>query len=75
MHTQKIASHYLTPDSLTNKDPMHNTEQKIQRVVWRLKLKLPSNIYLKIYPTGCPPGKFYGTVKIHKLSPNDTINE
>ena len=36
--------------------------------------KLPSNIYSKIYPTGSAPCKFYGTAKIHKLLPNDTIN-
>ena len=40
-----------------------------------MKLKLPSNIYSKIYPTGSAPGKFYGTAKIHRLSPDDTINE
>ena len=39
------------------------------------KLKLPSNIYSKIYPIGSAPGKFYGTAKIHKLSQKDTINE
>ena len=39
-----------------------------------MKLKLPSNIYSKIYPTGSAPCKFYGTARIHKLSPNDTIN-
>ena len=38
-------------------------------------MKLPSNIYSKIYPTGSAPGKFYGTAKIHKLSPDDTINK
>ena len=57
------------------KDPMHATERKIQRVVRKIKLKLPSNIYSKVYPTSSAPGKFYGTLKIHKLSPNDTINE
>ena len=57
------------------KDPTHATERKIQRVVQKMKLKLPSSIYLKNYPTGYAPGKFYGTAKIHKLSPNDTINE
>ena len=36
-----------------------------------MKLKLPSNIYSKDYA----PFKFYGTVKIHKVPPNDTINE
>ena len=40
-----------------------------------MKLKLLSNIYSKIYPTGSAPGKFYRTAEIHKLSPNDTINE
>ena len=57
------------------KDPTHATEWKIQRVVRKMKLKLPSSIYSKIYPTGSAPGKFYGTAKIHQLSPNDTINE
>ena len=33
------------------------------------------NIYSKIYPAGSAPGKFYGIAKIHKLLPNDTINE
>ena len=40
-----------------------------------MKLKLPSTIYLKIYPTGSAPGKFYGTAEIHKLSPDDNIND
>ena len=57
------------------KDPTHAREWKTQRVVRKIKLKLPSNIYSKIYPTGSAPAKFYGTAKIHKLSPNDTINE
>ena len=57
------------------KDPTNATERKIQRVVRKMKLKLPSNIYLRIYPTGSAPGKFYGTARLHKLSPNDTINE
>ena len=40
-----------------------------------MKLKIPSNIYSKIYITGTARGKFYGTAKIEKLSSNDTINE
>ena len=51
-----------------SKNSTHATE-------WKMKLKLPSNIYSKIYPTRSAPGKFYGTAKLHKLSPNDTINE
>ena len=57
------------------KDPTHATERKIQRVVRKMKLKLPSNIYSNIYHTGPAPGKLYGTEKVHKLSSNDTINE
>ena len=57
------------------KDPTYAAERKMQIVVRKKKLKLPSNIYSKIYPTGSEARKFYGTAKIHKLSPNDTINE
>ena len=57
------------------KDPTHSTERKIQRLLRKMKLKLLSNIYSKIYPTGSAPDKFYGTTKIHKLQPNGTINE
>ena len=56
-------------------DPTHATERKIQRVLPKINLKVPSNIYSKIYPTGSAPGKFYGTAKLHKLWPNDTIKE
>ena len=56
--------------SITNK--RNQKKWKIQIGLRKIKLKLPSN---KIYPTGSAPGEFYGTAKIHKLSPNDTINE
>ena len=56
-----------------NHDPNDKFGQKLQRVIRKLKLKLPSNIYLKMYPSGSCPGKFYGTAKIHKMSPNDSI--
>ena len=45
----------------------------LQRVIRKLKPKLPSNIYSNIYPSGSCPGKFYGTAKIHKMSPNDRV--
>ena len=40
-----------------------------------MKLKLTSIIYSKIYPTVSAPGKFYGSAKMRKLSPNDAMNE
>ena len=46
-------------------------EITVQRILRKIKSKLPENIYKKFYPTGPAPGKFYGNAKIHKLSPND----
>ena len=47
------------------KDPTHGKykEWKIQRVVRKMKLKLPSNVYSKTFPTDSGPGKFYGLLK------------
>ena len=36
---------------------------------------MPNEVYQKLYPTGSSPGKFYGTSKIHKLPPNQSIDE
>ena len=36
---------------------------------------MPKEVYQKLYPTGLSPGKFYGTTKIHKLPPNQDIDE
>ena len=39
----------------------------------KIKNKLPSLVYSKIYPTGPSPGKFHGTAKLHKVSNNSTV--
>ena len=36
---------------------------------------MPKDVYQKLYPTRLSPGKFYGTTKIHKLPPNQDIDE
>ena len=36
---------------------------------------MPKDVYQKLNPTGLSPGKFYGTTKIHKLPPNQDIDE
>ena len=41
----------------------------------KTKQKLPTALNQKLYPTRPSPGKFYGTGKIHKLSPNQDIDE
>ena len=51
----------------------HDPTGKLQRVIRKLKPKLPSNIYSKIYLSGSYSGKFYETSKIHKMSPNDSV--
>ena len=58
------------------KDPTKTIEMKIQRTVRRIKNKLISpKEYLNIYPTGSSPGKFYGTAKKHKLTPNGPVDD
>ena len=56
-----------------NHDPTNKSEPKLQRVIRKLKPKLPSNIYSNFYPSGSCPGKFYGTAKTHKMSPNHCV--
>ena len=58
-----------------NKDPTSTLEGKIQRVVRKLKNKLPENIYKKVYPTGSIPGKFNGTAKVHEILPTDGVQK
>ena len=58
-----------------NEDPTATTEWKSQRILRKIKQKLPKEVYQKLYPTGSSPGKFYGTSKIHKLPPNQSIDE
>ena len=49
-------------------DPTESIEGKVQRA-WRAlkdKYKIPYNLYMKIYPSGCNISRFYGMPKIHK---------
>ena len=57
------------------KDPTSSFERKVQRMLRKIKQKLPRDVYAKFYPSGSSPGKFYGTAKLHKLSINDTVEE
>ena len=47
----------------------------VQRSLRKLKSKLSSYEYKKLYPTGSCPGKFYGTAKLHKLPVNGKIDD
>ena len=56
-----------------NHDSTDKFERKLQRVNRKLKPKLPSNIYSNICLPGSYRVKFYGTAKIYKISPNNSV--
>ena len=58
-----------------DRDPTKPIETKIQRAVRKIKSHLSNQEYMRIYPTGSAPGKFYGMVKKHKIPVNGTIND
>ena len=41
----------------------------------KIKPKLSELKYKVLYPSGSSPGKFYGTVKIHKVPKNGNIDQ
>ena len=50
------------------------TEQKIQKVLRKIKSKFSEQEYKRLYPTGSAPAQFYGTAKIHKLKNDSTVD-
>ena len=50
-------------------------ERNVQCLLRKIKHKLSTDVYAKLYPTGSSPGNFYGTAKVHKLEINDTVEE
>ena len=50
-------------------------EREVQCTLRKIKQKLPTDVYAKLYPTGSSPGKYYGTAKVHKLAINGTVEE
>ena len=60
---------------LVDSDPTKTLESKVQRSLRKLKSRLSTYEYKKLYPTGSCPGKFYGTAKLHKLPVNGKIDD
>ena len=56
--------HFKTRDH----DPTKKNEEKIQRILWKMKNRLSPQECLRLYPSGSCLGKFYGTAKVHKIS-------
>ena len=50
-------------------------EASLQGFLCKLKKKIffNKNKYDKLYPSGSPPARIYGTPKMHKFSPSDTF--
>ena len=57
------------------KNPTSSFERKVQCTLRKIKQKIPTDVYAKLYPTGSSPGKFCGTAKVHKLAISDTVKE
>ena len=59
-----------------NHDSTNSIKAKIQCMSRKVKNRLSSKEYYQLSnkPTGSLPGKFYGTVKIHKLPSNGFID-
>ena len=71
-YTEKCLQHLDTENFV--KQPTDNTktiENKVQRMLHKIKKKLDKNTYERLYPSGSNPGRFYGTAKVHKLEPQD----
>ena len=60
--------------SKLDSDPTSKLESKVQKPLRKIKLKLSANVYKKLDPTRIYPGKFYWSVKVHKLSTNNVDN-
>ena len=50
-------------------------ENKIQRILGKIKQHLDQNEYKRMYPTGSRPGLFYTTAKLQKLPSGEGLNE
>ena len=46
--------------------PTKSIEEKVQRIVRKIKSKITIQEYKRLYPRGSCRGKFYGTAKLHK---------
>ena len=56
-------------------DPTTYIEGMALRTLRKIKKKLPSFAYSKIYPTELSPGKFYRAAKLHKVPNNGTVDQ
>ena len=58
-----------------DKNSTSSYKSKIQRTLRKIKSKLLTEEYKKLYPTGYHAGRFYGTEKVHKIDRNDKVDK
>ena len=58
-----------------NLDPTKSTEEKVQRMIRKIKCKLTIQEYERLYPSGCCPGKFYGAAIQQKIDSKDLVDD
>ena len=50
-------------------------ENKVQRVLRKIKHIADEKLYNRLYPTSSVPGSFYGTAKVHKLKEREGVDK
>ena len=58
-----------------HKNPTSSYESKIQRTLRKIKSKLSTEKYKKLYPTCSNAGRLYGTAEVHKTYRNDKVEK
>ena len=56
-------------------DPTKLTEEKVQRIVRKIKSKLTVQEYKRFHLSGFCPGKFYSTAKLHKIDSKRLVDD
>ena len=55
-------------------EPAKSTEEKVQRMVRKIKSKLTIQEYKRLYASGSCQGKFYGTAKLRKIDSKGLVD-
>ena len=66
-----LGYHFMKLD----KNRTSSYESKIHRSLRKIKPKLSTEEYKKLYPAGSNAGRFYGTAKIYKIDRNDKVDK
>ena len=57
------------------KEALTKTENKMQRILRKIKQHIDKNEYKRMYPKGSRPDLFYTTAKVQQLQSGEELNE